>query len=157
MNQQLFLSEIEHPKWEGKIKEIMESHEGAVPIPEQKDEGRHLETRNAFWYRATIGEEIVGIGRLEEKEASSFEVTILIDNNYVGKGYGKNFLNKLEIEALKHGASSIIAIVSPENTRAEHVVSWFESEGYKVLTPGDTNILLRAGIPIQLIKIIDES
>lgn len=76
--------------------------------------------------------EVIGyclICRFKNREAYDIcgEVTLYIDNGYLGRGIGKQALSFLEKEARRQKFHSLVASISGDNERS---IRLFESEGY---------------------------
>lgn len=156
MENNLVLTLIENPIWDGELKRILQSHPGAMEIPGSSDKNVLLKMPNVFWYEANEVsngmKNIVGVGRIQKWDDSEYEISIALVKPRIGSGQGKEVLALLEEQAKDKGAKIITVAIKPSNPNAKRVVKWFENRGYNIDVI-DWEVILKSGrIDIPLSK-----
>ena len=78
---------------------------------------------------ATLGDDIVGIGRYDRVEGETAEVAFNISDAHQGRGIGSVLLEHLTVAALERGISRFVAEVLPQNRK---MLGVFSDAGYEV-------------------------
>lgn len=97
---------------------------------------------------------VVGYGWIytSDDTADTKEISIAVDCNLKGKGYGTNILEHLENCI---NSKQIKAIIAASNPMAVQVYNWLYKNRYKSDVPGEVKLLL-GKIDFPLIKIINK-
>lgn len=107
------------------------------------------------WYQKSLGGarrlfvienhgEPAGLVRLDPIDAAAFEVGIVVDSAFRGRGIAKLALAALDQQALAAGGESLLARIRVENRPSRRL---FASAGY--MACGETNV---RGIPAVLLR-----
>jgi GNAT superfamily N-acetyltransferase len=82
-----------------------------------------VEQSTSYAAVACEGEEIRGIARYDPEPASAtVELSILIEDDWQGRGLGKALVSKMIVEALRRGIAQYTVNVQAENVPALHLV-----------------------------------
>ena len=102
-----------------------------APYPELSEKDLHRFTHVDHDQRvalvATVGDDIVGVGRYDRIRESDAEVAFVVRDDHQGRGLGSVLLEHLAAAARERGVRRFIAEVLPNNRR---MLATFEDAGY---------------------------
>lgn len=90
---------------------------------------------------ATIGGDIVGVGRYDRVEGASAEVAFNISDIHQGRGLGSVLLEHLTVAARERGISRFVAEVLPQNRK---MMTVFTEAGYEVERGVEDGVIMLA-------------
>jgi len=98
----------------------------------------HVDHVDRVAFVATLGDEIVGIGRFDRIDPSSAEVAFNISDAHQGRGLGTVLLEHLAAAARERGLRVFEAIVLPQNRK---MLTVFREAGYEVRSEYDDGVV----------------
>ena len=103
-----------------------------APYPELTERDLHRFTHVDYLDRvalvATIGDQLVGVGRYDRVEPGEAEVAFVVHDDHQGRGLGSVLLEHLAAAARERGISRFVAEVLPTNRR---MLATFHEAGYE--------------------------
>jgi acyl-CoA synthetase (NDP forming)/RimJ/RimL family protein N-acetyltransferase len=113
-----------------------------APMPRLSDRDlerfTHVDHRDRVALVATVGDEIIGVGRYDRVDGRRAEVAFNISDAHQGRGLGSVLLEHLAAAAREHGIHRFVAEVLPQNRK---MVGVFQEAGYEVTHHFDDGVI----------------